>query len=193
MKKLKLLALLGVILFASGTIEAQVSLSVNIGTAPSWGPSGYSDVDYYYLPDVEAYYDIRATQFIYLYDGRWIRSRYLPRQYRNYDLNNGYKVVLNDYHGSRPYTNFRSNRTRYYRGYQGAPQRTIGEYRNNRREREYHDNGNRGYGNGNHGNNGRDNDDHGNNGRGNEDHEKKGHDNGRGNGHGNNGRGNDRD
>jgi hypothetical protein len=28
-------------------------------------------------------------------------DRYLPRQYRNYDLYNGYKVVLNDYHRER--------------------------------------------------------------------------------------------
>jgi hypothetical protein len=43
------------------------------------------------LPDIEAYYDIRATQFIYFGGGRWIRSRNLPNQYRNYNLYNGYK------------------------------------------------------------------------------------------------------
>ena len=62
MKKLKLIAV-GIVLLVSSSIQAQVSLSVNIGTAPSWGPAGYSNVDYYYLPDIEAYYDIRATLF----------------------------------------------------------------------------------------------------------------------------------
>lgn len=131
MRTLKLIAV-GIVLFASSTLQAQVSVNVNIGTAPSWGPVGYSNVDYYYLPDVEAYYDIRATQFIYFGGGRWIRSRYLPNQYRNYDLHNGYKVVLNDYHGSRPYNNFRNHKIKYYRGYQGREQRNIG-YNNNRR------------------------------------------------------------
>ena len=131
MRTLKLIAA-GIILFASSTIQAQVSVNVNIGTAPSWGPVGYSNVDYYYLPDVESYYDIRATQFIYFGGGRWIRSRQLPSQYRNYDLYNGYKVVLNDYHGSRPYNNFRNHKTKYYRGYHPREQRNIG-YNNDRR------------------------------------------------------------
>jgi hypothetical protein len=47
---------------------------------------------------------------LYFGNGRWLRSRYLPRQYRNYNLNTGYKVVLNDYHGNRPYTNFYNDR-----------------------------------------------------------------------------------
>jgi hypothetical protein len=180
MKTLKLLAL-AIILFASSTIHAQVSVSVNIGTAPSWGPQGYSDVDYYYLPDVEAYYDIRATQFIYFNGGRWTRSRYLPGQYRNYDLYNGYKVVLNDYHGSRPYSNYRNDRVRYYKGYHGKPQRSIGAYHQND-GRDYEnrgDHGNRGYSRGNegHGKNG-----HGNEGRGNEGRDNNG--NGRGHGRG---------
>ncbi|KIA82427.1 hypothetical protein [Flavobacterium sp. AED] len=138
MRTLKLIAA-GIILFASNSIHAQISVSLNIGSPPSWGPVGYEEADYYYLPDVEAYYDIRATQFIYFDEGRWIRSRYLPREYRNYDLYNGYKVVLNDYHGSRPYRNFDNDRMRYYRGYHGRPQRSINY--NNRREcdnrREY--------------------------------------------------------
>ncbi|KIA84114.1 hypothetical protein [Flavobacterium sp. AED] len=170
MKTLKLIAA-GIILLVTSSIHAQVSVNVNIGTAPSWGPSGYSNVDYYYLPDVEAYYDIRATQFIYFNGGRWIRSRYLPGQYRNYDLYNGYKVVLNDYHGSRPYSNFKNHKVKYYKGYHGAPQRAIGP-RGNNNNKAYKNNGN----NGNHGGNG-------NQGGGNDGHEK-------GNGKGNGGHGN---
>ena len=116
MKTLKLIAV-GLILFASSTIHAQVSVNVNIGTAPAWAPVGYAESDYYYLPDVEAYYDVRATQFIYYGSGRWIRSRYLPNHYRNYDLYRGHKVVLHNYHGSRPYTHFNSHKVKYYKGY----------------------------------------------------------------------------
>ncbi|MFV7236922.1 hypothetical protein [Flavobacterium sp. ZB4R12] len=159
MKTLKLIAV-GIILLVSSAIQAQVSVNVNIGTPPSWGPVGYSNVDYYYLPDIEAYYDIRATQFIYFGGGRWIRSRYLPTQYRNYNLYNGYKVVLTDYHGSRPYSNFKNHKVKYYKGYHGKPQKSIGSNRSNN-HKAYKNNGNSGNGKGN-GNNGKGNNGHGN-------------------------------
>ncbi len=85
MKTLKLI-ILGIGLFLTGSNQAQVSVNVNIGTAPTWGPVGYSEVEYYYLPDVESYYDVRASRFIYYTNGKWIRSRYLPAHHRHYDL-----------------------------------------------------------------------------------------------------------
>jgi hypothetical protein len=42
MKKFKLLAL-GIIFFIAGSTRAQVSVNVNIGSPPSWGPSGYAE------------------------------------------------------------------------------------------------------------------------------------------------------
>ena len=167
MRTLKLIAA-GIMLFAASTTQAQVSVNLNIGTAPSWGPVGHIETEYYYLPDVEAYYDIRATQFIYFGGGRWVRSRHLPYRYRDYDLNRGYKVVLNDYHGARPYNHFKSHKVKYYKGYNGRDHRNMG-YNNNRRvyvdqrgndnhrrydkHREYnkHDNRNKGHNKG-HGN-----------------------------------------
>jgi hypothetical protein len=125
MKTLKLVAL-GMFLFVSSLTQAQVSISVTIGSPPSWGPAGYSNVEFYYLPDIEVYYDIRASQFIFFSGGKWIRSRYLPAQHRNYNLYKGYKVVLRDYHGSRPFSNFKIHKQKYYRGYKAGPQRTIG-------------------------------------------------------------------
>jgi hypothetical protein len=125
MKTLKLI-LLSLLFFTASQSQAQVAVNVNIGTPPAWGPAGYSNVDYYYLPDVEAYYDIRASQFIYYGNGKWNRNRYLPGSYRNYDLYRGYKVVLNDYRGRSPYVNFKSHKVKYYKGYKGKPQKTIG-------------------------------------------------------------------
>lgn len=98
--------------------DAQVSVSVNIGTQPQWGPVGYDRADYYYLPDVEAYYYIPRRQFIYLDAGRWIFATNLPGRYRGYDLYGGYKVVINE---PRPYDHFYDHRDRYarYRGWRG--------------------------------------------------------------------------
>ena len=150
MKNLKLLAL-GIVLFIAGSASAQVSVNINIGSPPAWGPSGYANTEYYYLPDVQAYYDIRASQFIYYGNGNWVRSRYLPRQYRNYDLYNGYKVVLNDYHGRTPYTYFKNHKSKYHKGYKGPRQTNIG------RRDDNHDRGPKGnerHGNEGHGNKG---------------------------------------
>lgn len=143
MKKAQL-AVLGLILIAACSIQAQISVNLNIGNQPAWGPSGYSDVDYYYLPDVESYYDIRNSQFIFFSNGSWIRSKSLPMRYRNYNLYSGYKVVLNDFHGSRPYADYRIHKVKYYKGYRNGPQRNIG------------------HGNGNHANNHRNHDNSGN-------------------------------
>lgn len=146
MKKFKLIAL-GMFLLVSSLVQAQVSVNVNVGAPPAWGPVGFSNVHYYYLPDVQAYYDIRATQFIYIKNGKWFRSRYLPGNYRNYNLYNGYKVVLNDYHGSHPYYHFNTHKAKYYKGYKGNPQKTIGKNPNYKSN-----NGNANYSKGNRGN-----------------------------------------
>ena len=162
MKTLKMITLGIMMLFASNSMNAQISVNVNLGLQPSWGPVGYSSVDYYYIPDVQSYYDVRATQFIYLNNGAWIRSSHLPNQYRSYDLNRGYKVVLNDYHGSRPYDNYRSHKVKYYKGYKGKPQQSLGNRNNgNGNHKSYNGNGNsngngnKGHGNGGHGNKGK--------------------------------------
>lgn len=125
MKTLKL-ALLGIGLMISSLSQAQVNINVNVGTPPAWGPAGYETVEYYYLPDVEAYYDVRSSEFIYNGNGKWIRASRLPRQYRTYDLYNGYKVVLTDYHGPSPYVHYKEHKVKYFKGYKGGPQKTIG-------------------------------------------------------------------
>jgi len=125
MKTLKFVVV-GMMLILAGALQGQLSVRVHVGTPPAWGPAGYSNVRYYYLPDVEAYYDVQTSMFIYMSGNRWVRRSYLPDRYRNYDLYNGYKVVMNDYHGNTPYTNFNDYRARYSKGYHGSPQRNIG-------------------------------------------------------------------
>lgn len=62
---------------------------------PQWAPPYYSGAHYYYLPDLELYYDLSTREFIYLVDGRWQFTPYVPGIYRNYDLDNCFCVVLN--------------------------------------------------------------------------------------------------
>jgi hypothetical protein len=161
MKALKLIVV-GMALFLSGTLYSQVSVSLNIGTPPMWGPSGYADARFYYLPDVEAYYDIQSSMFIFFEGGTWVHRSYLPSRYGNYDLYGGYKVVMTDYHGNTPYTHFNEHRSHYARGYHGKAQRNIGERpgRGNSGQNNYHNDnhGNKGGGPGNNKNAGRGND-----------------------------------
>ena len=152
MKTIKI-AISGLFLLVASTTQAQVSVNVNIGTPPVWGPVGYTDMEYYYLPDIEAYYDVRAAQFIYLGGRTWVRSSRLPRQYRNYDLYSGYKVVLNDYHGRTPYVYYNKHKTKYYKGYHGAPQKPFKPRGDNDRNHDRHDDHNDHHDNG-HGKNG---------------------------------------
>jgi hypothetical protein len=106
--------------------QAQVSVNVNLGTPPAWGPAGYTDVNYYYIPDIETYYDVRTTEYIYLNKGTWTRTRVVPAPYKSYNFYNGYKVVMTDYKGKAPYTTYKSYKVKYPKGYKGKPQKTIG-------------------------------------------------------------------
>ncbi|WP_316841827.1 hypothetical protein [Pedobacter gandavensis] len=112
MKKLMIISLLGAMGILSSPATAQISLNVNIGSQPLWGPVGYDHVEYYYLPDVESYYYVPKQQFVYQDRGRWIFSRTLPSRYRSYDLYSGYKVVVNS---RDPYRNFDRDRRQYAR------------------------------------------------------------------------------
>ena len=118
---------IGLVLLLSGVLQAQVSVSVNIGTPPLWGPVGYAEARYYYLPDVESYYDIHSSMFISYIGGTWVHRTRLPSMYRNYDLYGGYKVVMTDYYGNAPYMNFKEHKAKYAKGYHGPSQRSIGE------------------------------------------------------------------
>jgi hypothetical protein len=126
MKTFKVI-LIGILFTILPYVQAQVSVNVNIGTPPMWGPVGYPAVQYYYLPDVESYYDINNSMFIYYTGGNWVHRKYLPIQYRNYDLYGGYKVVMTNYHGNTPYTYFKDHKSKYAKGYHGPYQKTRGE------------------------------------------------------------------
>ena len=126
MKTLKLITI-GILFFVVSTLQAQVSVNVNIGTPPAWGPAGYPTVRYYYLPDIEAYYDVQTSMFIYFSQGSWIRRTYLPSYYNNYDLYGGYKVVMPNYKGNSPYSFYKEHRMKYKKGYRGNAQKTNGQ------------------------------------------------------------------
>lgn len=141
MKKIKLL-ISGLLLVLAGTMQSQVVITATLGNPPPWGPAEGVGVRYYYIPDIQAYYDVSSSNYIYMSGGRWIHSANLPRAHRDYDLYGGHKVLLKDYHGERPYDNYKDHQKNYPKGYNhGQEQKTFGERPGN----------DRGHGNGDHG------------------------------------------
>jgi hypothetical protein len=109
--------LIGIASF-NNTAEAQgVNININIGHQPAWGPVGYDYVDYYYMPDINCYFDVNLGLFYYYDRGRWIAARYLPYGYRNYDLYGMYKVVLVNIHDPWLYNQVHYRDYARYRGY----------------------------------------------------------------------------
>lgn len=118
-KLLTTLTVLGLLVaFMPAQSQVRVGVQVNIGSQPMWGPAGYNYAEYYYMPDIDVYYNIPRQQFVYLDRGRWCFAASLPARYRNFDLYNGYKVVINE---PNPYLRADYFRNHYhsYRGWDG--------------------------------------------------------------------------
>lgn len=113
--------LFALFLFISLSFKAQVSVNVNIGTPPPWAPPGHVEVRYYYLPDIGMYYDVHTANFIYWHNGGWIHAGVLPHWCSHYDLYGGYKVVINNYYGPKPYIYYKTHKVKYPKGYKGPP------------------------------------------------------------------------
>ncbi|MEI7830087.1 MAG: hypothetical protein WCI31_09970 [Prolixibacteraceae bacterium] len=115
-------ALLVILFFAlsscsTPSLAQRASIQINL-QLPSWAPD-YSNnhlVRYYYLPDIECYYDVRNREFIYMEDGEWMFGRSLPPVYAWLDLNDCFIVAL-DTRVIEPWRHFRyyvSHYPRYY-------------------------------------------------------------------------------
>ncbi len=107
------LFLLVAIVFVTCSLHAQlhINLNFNVESQPVWGPTGYDHVEYYYFPDIEAYYNVPKHMFYYSYQGRWIERAQLPSRYHSFDFYNSYKVVVND---REPYRNHKKYRNQYF-------------------------------------------------------------------------------
>ncbi len=161
--------LIGCLSFKTADAQLRINLGFNVGSQPEWGPVGYTHAEYYYMPDIDAYYDVPNHQYVYNQNNAWVRSSALPPRYQNYDLYHGYKVVVNQ---PNPWQHNADIRAKYA-GYKGRHDQPI--------IRESHDQKYSNHWNGDRGNNG--------NGHGNG---NNGHDNGKGNDGRDNGHGNDK-
>jgi len=134
MKKLILLsAIASGTLFYASKAQAQISIQVGLNIpvhrvytprpvvveeAPVYDdeniPADYSD-DYYYLPEVEAYYSVPNHCYYYNNGSAWVSAVYLPGAYRNY---NWRTAVRYEVRSPRPYLHHDIYRSRWG-GYAG--------------------------------------------------------------------------
>ncbi|WP_201982714.1 hypothetical protein [Hymenobacter rubidus] len=140
-------------LLATPAAQAQVGVNINIG-APAWGPQVPYGTQYYYIPEIDGYYDLYNQQYIVYQDGYWVP---LPELY-GYDPYQFHPVIV-DYRGPQPwlrvdyyrqhyayqpYRNYGPSRAGYYNGGYGygpsyGRSRTV--YSNGRNYNEHDDRG----------------------------------------------------
>ncbi len=129
--------ILGVLIVVMGLVlsnaSAQIGVSVNIGGPPAWGPYGYNDARFYFIPDIDVYYDCWNGNYWYNDYNGWTCSPNLPQCYANFNLYGAYKVVLN-FNGNNPWRYYNNHRVAYarYRNWGGTRQYTYFDrgYRN---------------------------------------------------------------
>lgn len=129
MKKIFIaIVLIAGLAFQKTQAQPRIGMNISIGAQPDWGPYGFDNAQYYYLPDLDMYYDVMNRNYVYFDGYNWQFSPYLPQAYANFDLYNAYKVVINE---PRPYLRADYYRRQYYnyRGYRNQP--VIRDYRIN--------------------------------------------------------------
>ena len=116
MKKLFFIAtiIFGCLSFKAADAQIRFNVGVNIGSQPEWGPVGYTHAEYYYMPDVDAYYDVPRHQYVYFENNAWVHAAVLPPRF-HFDPYHSYKVVVNEHN---PWEHHAEIRARYanYRG-----------------------------------------------------------------------------
>jgi hypothetical protein len=111
--------------------KAQVNVSINIGSQPLWGPVGHAYARYYYMPEIDVYYDVVHRRYTYYQGNRWVTKSKLPARYKKINLYRTYKVVLND---RNPWQHHQKHRVTYSRYANNYSQVVL---RDGRREHEY--------------------------------------------------------
>lgn len=109
--------------------DAQIRVNVNIGTQPIWGPTGYDYAQYYYMPELDAYYDVQGRMYYYQDRNRWVSAATLPARFGRFNLYSTYKVVLNE---NRPWLRADVNRRKYASFRNRRDQGAIRDSRDNR-------------------------------------------------------------
>lgn len=99
------------ILLAAPNARAQVGVNITFG-APAWGPQVPHGTQYYYIPEIDGYYDLYSQQYLVCDDGYWVP---LPQLY-GYDPYRFHPVAI-AYRGREPWC----QRDHYHQRYAYQP------------------------------------------------------------------------
>lgn len=135
------------------TADAQVRINVSVNNnQPDWGPAGYNNPQYYYMPDMDMYYDVRNRTYTYYERNRWVTRTALPQRYAHHNLYKNYKVVVNEPQPWRRHDAMKRQYTMYRGRYNQAnirdarkPEYTANRGYNNNRNDRGRDNDNRNF------------------------------------------------
>lgn len=72
-------------------------------SAESNTKSNNSRVKYQYYPNLEAYFNVETSEFIYKEKGEWKTAKEIPSGFRGYSIFNNYRVNITDYFDDKPY------------------------------------------------------------------------------------------
>ena len=99
-------------IFSYQTQAQKVLVNVNVNSTPKKVVRYVESPSYYYYPEIETYFDTNSSVYIYFSKNNWVRSRYLPTYYRDYDVRHGQRVML-DYRGPEPYIYCHEHKNKY--------------------------------------------------------------------------------
>jgi hypothetical protein len=109
--------------------QALGQVHINVSLQPLWGPTGYNYVQYYYIPDIDAYYNVAQQEYVFAQDGRWVSSPFLPPNLRGFDLYRAHKVVINEPTPWLRHDVYRNSYVRYRGHFDQQPIRDSRDYR----------------------------------------------------------------
>ena len=90
---------------APAAAHAQVGRNAQAGR-----PAGPASAQYYYVPEIDGYYDLAARHYLVQRNGRWVPVATLP----GYNPASFHPVAVS-YQGREPWAQYRDHHARYYR------------------------------------------------------------------------------
>lgn len=94
---------------AAPAAHAQVRVNAQYGH-PAWGPAAPAGAQYYYVPEIDGYYDLAARNYLVQRNGRWTPMANV----QGYNPASFHPVVVN-YRGRQPWAQYNDHHARYYR------------------------------------------------------------------------------
>jgi hypothetical protein len=117
----------GIQTYAYGAEQKVVTERVFKKDPPPWAPAHgkRAKVRYYYIPELEVYYDLVGARFAYWGGSGWMFAANLPSRYSSYNLHRG-NIVVMDYTGANPWHNHKTYKVKYPKGYKhGTPANVV--------------------------------------------------------------------